>query len=155
MICFSEGFTILKNDLPIVEFGVVKKKITTSFGIESEAIFADFNWDNLLKEITTQNFEMQPISKFPKVKRDFALLLDSSVSFIDLKLAALQTEKTLLKDVHLFDVYTGSKLPKGKKSYALSFTLQHENKTLTDKQIDKIMSKLQQKFEADFGASLR
>ena len=152
---FSEGFTILKNDLPIVEFGVVKKKITTSFGIESEAIFADFNWDNLLKEITTQNFEMQPISKFPKVKRDFALLLDSSVSFIDLKLAALQTEKTLLKDVHLFDVYTGSKLPKGKKSYALSFTLQHKNKTLTDKQIDKIMSKLQQKFEADFGASLR
>lgn len=152
---FSEVICISKNNKTLVEFGVVKKKITAAFGIESEALFADFNWDNVLKEISTENFEMQPISKFPKVKRDFALLLDTSVSFIDLKTAALQVEKSLLKDVHLFDVYTGSKLPKGKKSYALSFTLQAENKTLTDKQIDKIMSKLQQKFEVDFGASLR
>jgi phenylalanyl-tRNA synthetase beta chain len=152
---FSEGICISKNDHSLVEFGVIKKRITASFGIESEALFADFNWGNLLQEISSENYEMQPISKFPKVKRDFALLLDNSVLFIDLKMAALQAEKTMLKDVHLFDVYTGSKLPKGKKSYALSFTLQAENKTLTDKQIDKIMSRLQQKFEADFGASLR
>jgi phenylalanyl-tRNA synthetase beta chain len=138
-----------------VEFGVVKKKITMAFGIDSEAIFADFNWDNVLKELSTENFEMHPILKFPKVRRDFALLLDNSVTFIDLKLAALQTEKSILKDVHLFDVYTGSNLPKGKKSYALSFTLQDKNKTLTDTQIDKIMSKLQKRFETDFGASLR
>ena len=79
----------------------------------------------------------------------------AEVGFGDLKNTAFQTEKSLLKEVHLFDVYTGKNLPEGKKSYALSFTLQDENKTLTDKQIDKIMNKLQQRFEKDFGATLR
>ena len=98
---------------------------------------------------------MQPIPKFPKVKRDFALLLDDAVSFSALQEAAFQTEKRILKDVNLFDVYTGKNLPEGKKSYALSFTLLDERKTLTDKQIEKIMKKLQNRFETDFGAVLR
>jgi phenylalanyl-tRNA synthetase beta chain len=98
---------------------------------------------------------MQPISKFPKVKRDFALLLDNKITFEDLRKAAFETEKYLLQYVHLFDVYTGNKLPEGKKSYALSFTIQDQSKTLTDKQVDKIMNKLQKRFENDFGASLR
>jgi phenylalanyl-tRNA synthetase beta chain len=152
---FSEGISIKKNSKTLVEFGVVKKKISAKFGIESEVLYADFNWDFVLGEISTNNFELSPIPKFPKVKRDFALLLDESVSFDELQSAAFQTEKNLLKDVNLFDVYTGSKLPKGKKSYALSFTIQDEKKTLTDKQIDKIMEKLQKRFETDFGASLR
>jgi phenylalanyl-tRNA synthetase beta chain len=97
----------------------------------------------------------QPISKFPKVKRDFALLLDNNITFEALKSAAFQTEKSLLKAVNLFDVYTGNKLPEGKKSYALSFTIQDQKKTLTDKQVDKIMNKLQKRFENDFAASLR
>ncbi|MEM7185770.1 MAG: phenylalanine--tRNA ligase subunit beta [Bacteroidota bacterium] len=152
---FSEGVSIhCKNGL-LAELGVVSKKILKHFDIDSEVIFADFNWDLVLSEIPTENKLMQPISKFPTVKRDFALLLDDSVSFDSLKNAALQTEKQLLKDVSLFDVYTGRKLPKGKKSYALSFTLQDEKRTLTDKQIDKIMGKLQQRFEKDFGAQLR
>jgi phenylalanyl-tRNA synthetase beta chain len=152
---FSEGISLVKNKKTLVEFGVIKKKVAKQLDVESELIYADFDWDIVLDEISIQNKLVKPISKFPKVKRDFALLLDEPVTFEALKLAAFQTEKNLLKEVSLFDVFTGKKLPKGKKSYALSFTIQDENKTLTDKQIDKIMQKLQKKFESDFGATLR
>ncbi len=152
---FSEGISFVKNNKNLVEFGVIKKNITSSFGIESETLYADFQWDQVLEEITTENFKLKPIPKFPKVKRDLALLIDEAVTFNSLKETAFKTEKQLLKNVTLFDVYTGDKLPKGKKSYALSFTIQDERKTLTDKQIDKIMKKLQQNFENEFGASLR
>ena len=152
---FSEGLSFSKNKKTLVEFGIIKKDITNSFGVEAETLFADFQWDNVLEEILTENFKLQSIPKFPKVKRDLALLLDESVSFNELQEAANKTEKHLLKRVTLFDVFTGKKLPSGKKSYALSFTLQDERKTLTDKQIDKIMKKLQQSFENEFGASLR
>lgn len=152
---FSEGITISKGKNALVEFGLVSKKVAKHFAIDTPVLFADFQWDAILTEIPTTNFILQPIPKFPKVKRDFALLLDNEVTFDTLKTAALQTEKQLLKEVSLFDVYTGKNLPKGKKSYALSFTLQDERKTLTDTQIDKIMNKLQQRFEKDFGAQLR
>lgn len=152
---FSEGISITKGKQTLVEFGVVTKKVVKQFDIEAQVLFIDFNWDMILSEIPTVNLTLKPIPKFPKVKRDFALLLDESITFDTLKTAALQTEKKLLKEVSLFDVYTGKNLPKGKKSYALSFTLQDDRKTLTDKQIDKIMSKLQQRFEKDFGAQLR
>ena len=98
---------------------------------------------------------MTDIPKYPEVRRDFALLLDQSVSFEEIHKVANQSEKQLLKNVNLFDVYEGEKLPKGKKSYAVSFTLQDEHKTLTDKQIDKIMNKLQTNFEKQLGAELR
>ena len=152
---FSEGITITKDQQNMVEYGVIAKKVSKHFDIDSQILFADFNWDAILRMIPVSNFKLAPIPKFPKVKRDFALLLDESISFDSLKLAAHQIEKQLLKEVSLFDVYTGKNLPKGKKSYALSFTLQDERKTLTDKQIDKIMNKLQQRFEKDFGAQLR
>lgn len=152
---FSEGLSFVKNKRTLVEFGVVSKKIAKHFDVDTEVFYADFNWDAVLEEIPTTNFQVQSIPKFPKVKRDFALLLDESVPFEALQKAALQTEKELLKEVSLFDVYTGKNLPKGKKSYALSFTLQDERKTLTDKQIEKIMNKLQRRFEKDFGATLR
>ncbi|GHC62788.1 phenylalanine--tRNA ligase subunit beta [Ulvibacter litoralis] len=152
---FSEGITIVSNKQTLVDFGIVKKNITNHFSVAAETLYADFDWDAILAKIPTEDRQFKAIPKFPKVKRDFALLLDDSVTFEALQKAALQTENHLLKDVSLFDVYTGSSLPKGKKSYALSFTIQDEKKTLTDKQIDKIMNKLQQKFEKDFGASLR
>lgn len=152
---FSEGISLVKNKKSLVEFGVLKKQVLKGFGIDSETLYADFNWDAVLAEITSETFHVQPIPKFPKVKRDFALLLDESVTFSELQEAAFKTEKQLLKNVNLFDVYTGKNLPKGKKSYALSFTLLDERKTLTDKQIDKIMKKLQNRFETDFGAELR
>ena len=152
---FSEGLSFSKNGKLLVEFGTINKSITANFGIDAETFYADFKWDDVLEEIATDNFILKAIPKFPKVKRDLALLIDESVTFDSLKKTAQQTEKKLLKNINLFDVYTGSKLPEGKKSYALSFTLQDEKRTLTDKQIDKIMKKLQQNFESEFGASLR
>ena len=152
---FSEGLSFSKNGKLLVEFGTINKSITANFGIDAETFYADFKWDDVLEEIATDNFILKAIPKFPKVKRDLALLIDESVTFDSLKKTAQQTEKKLLKNINLFDVYTGSKLPEGKKSYALSFTIQDEKRTLTDKQIDKIMKKLQQNFESEFGASLR
>ncbi|MDC1327422.1 phenylalanine--tRNA ligase subunit beta [Ulvibacter sp.] len=151
----SEGIALVKNNQVLVEFGVVSKKITSKLQVDNETHYADFQWDTILEEIGTDNHILQPISKFPKVKRDFALLLDDNISFENLETAAFQTEKSLLKAVNLFDVYTGAKLPEGKKSYALSFTIQDQKKTLTDKQVDKVMNKLQKRFEDDFGACLR
>ncbi|AFL81937.1 phenylalanyl-tRNA synthetase, beta subunit [Aequorivita sublithincola DSM 14238] len=152
---FSEGISFIRNKVTIVEFGIVNKKITKELDVDAEVFYADFNWDTVLKQISTKNFKLKPIAKFQAAQRDFALLLDSSVRFGDLRNAAINTERKFLKSVTLFDVYKGENLPEGKKSYALSFTIQDEEKTLTDKQIDKIMNKLQQKFETDFGAILR
>lgn len=152
---FSEGISFVVNKKILVDFGVVSEKILKHFEVENEAFYADFNWDVILAEISSSNFKMKPIPKYQSVSRDFALLVDESVSFGGLQQAAFQTEKKLLKNIQLFDVYTGDNLPKGKKSYAINFTLQDDNKTLTDKQIDKIMQKLQQKFEKEFGATLR
>ncbi len=152
---FSEGISFNRNKTTLVEFGIVKKKIATKLDINAEVFYADFNWDAVLKQISTKNFNLKPIAKFPGSERDFALLLDNSVKFQDLKNAAISTEKKLLKAVTLFDVYKGQNLPEGKKSYAINFTFQDEHKTLTDKQVDKIMSKLKQRFETDFGAVLR
>lgn len=152
---FSEGLAFVGKKQTLVEFGVVDSKISSEFGIDDTVFYADINWDAVLTQIPTEDFKFKSISKYPKVKRDFALLLDNNISFNELKQAALQTEKQLLVDVNLFDVYIGKSLPDGKKSYALSFTLQDKNKTLTDKQIDKIMNKLQSRFERDFSAVLR
>ena len=151
----SEGISLVNNNKTLVDFGVVSKKVTSQLQIDSETHYADFHWDAVLEEIKTSNQMFQPVSKFPKVKRDFALLLDNKITFEELKRAAFQTEKSLLTDVNLFDVYTGNKLPEGKKSYALSFTIQDQKKTLTDNQVDKIMNKLQKRFENDFEATLR
>ena len=118
-------------------------------------LYADFNWDQVLNFAKRNTIKFEPIPKFPEVRRDFALLLDDSVSFEEIHTIAKQTEKQLLKEVSLFDVYQGKNLPKGKKSYAVSFILQDEKKTLTDKQIDKIMNKLQHNFENKLGAELR
>jgi len=152
---FSEGIAFKRNKAVLVEFGIIKKKITKEFDIDAEVFYADFNWDAVLKQISTKNFKLKPIAKFQTAQRDFALLLDDSVRFGALRDAAFTAERKFLKSVTLFDVYKGKNLPEGKKSYALSFTIQDDEKTLTDKQIDKIMSKLQQKFETEFGASLR
>ena len=152
---FSEGLSFSFGKTKLVEFGVVKKKILKEFGINQEVLFADFDWNLVLQTLKSQKREFSAISKFQAVRRDFALLLDSAVKFEDIHNIARQTEKKLLKDVTLFDVYEGKNLPEGKKSYAVSFTLQDENKTLTDKQIDKIMNKLQNNFEKQLGAELR
>ena len=151
----SEGLILSLGKMKLVEFGIVKNPILKSFGISQDVLFADFNWDNILEVAKRNSITFKDIPKYPKVRRDFALLIDNNVSFESIYTLAKQSEKKLLKEVNLFDVYQGSKLPKGKKSYAVSFTIQDENKTLTDKQIDKIMNKLQASFEKQLGAVLR
>ncbi|MFD1294154.1 phenylalanine--tRNA ligase subunit beta [Lutibacter holmesii] len=152
---FSEGITFSLGKIKLVDFGVVKRSINKEFGIKQEVLFADFNWDNVLKVGGKTKIKIAELPKFPTVKRDFALLLDKEVSFGEIYNLAFQSERKLLKEVDLFDVYEGDKLAEGKKSYAVSFLLQDENKTLNDKQIDKIMQKLQQTFEKNVGATLR
>ena len=152
---FSEGISFSFNNARLVEFGVIKRKILKKFDINQEVLFADFNWDLIVETSKNQQNKFRGISKFQAVRRDFALLLDNSVRFEKIHEIAFKTEKDLLRDVNLFDVYEGANLPEGKKSYAVSFTLLDEKKTLTDKQIDKIMSKLQQNLEKQLGAELR
>ena len=152
---FSEGVTMSLGKIKLVEFGVIKSSILKEFGIKQSVLFADFNWDNLLKITGNKNMKVTELTKFPPVKRDLALLLDSEIEFKEIYNLAFQSEKHLLKEVDLFDVYEGDKLPKGKKSYAVSFLLQDESKTLADKEIDKTMKKLQQIFEKNLEAVLR
>ncbi len=152
---FAEGITLSLGKISLVSFGVVKKSILKSFGIKQEVLFADFQWEQILKLVGKKQIKIKELPKFPAVKRDLALLLDQTVSFKELYTTAYQSERNLLKDVDLFDVYEGDKLPEGKKSYALSFILQDEGKTLNDKQIDKVMQKLQQSFEKSYNAVLR
>ena len=139
----------------MVNFGVVDSKITKNFSIDSEILFADFDWDLIYKYAFKKEILVEEISKFPTSRRDFALLIDSDVKFADLEEASYKTDRKLLKKVYLFDVYEGKNLPKGKKSYGMSFYFSDANKTLTDKNIDRIMQKLQKEFENNFGASLR
>jgi len=152
---FSEGQQLSVGKHSLVEFGSLKASTLKSFGISQSVFCADFNWDNLLKVINQQTIKFKDISKYPEVKRDFSLLINEDVTFESIFKLAKQTENNFLKDINLFDVYTGDKLAEGKKSYAVSFTLQDKNKTLTDVQIDKIMSKIQKRFESELSAELR
>jgi phenylalanyl-tRNA synthetase beta chain len=151
---FSEGIAIGVGSNTLVEFGVVKKSVLKHFGIKQEVFYADFNWALVLKQMSSK-IKYIEIPKYPEVRRDLALLVDQSVTYDTIYTIARQTEKVLLKNVNLFDVYEGQNLPEGKKSYALSFIIQDATKTLEDAQIDKIMSKLKKNFETELGASLR
>lgn len=126
----------------LASWGIVSHKILKVFDIDSEVYFADINWKELLKAIRNLKVNYVELTKFPAVKRDLALLLDKKVQFAEIEKIAYETEKKLLKEVSLFDVYEGKNLEAGKKSYAVSFLLQDDNATLNDKQIDKIMQKL-------------
>ncbi|WP_040280924.1 phenylalanine--tRNA ligase subunit beta [Psychroserpens damuponensis] len=152
---FSEGISLSIGKKKLVDFGIVNRTVLKHFGISQEVLYADFNWDNVIDMAKHNSISYKELPKYPLVRRDFALLLNEDVTFEAIDKIAMQTEKQLLKDVDLFDVYQGKNLPKGKKSYAVSFMIQDENKTLTDKQIDKIMNKLQANFEKQLGAELR
>lgn len=151
---FSEGIALAIGKEIIVELGTIKKGILKHFDIKQEVLFADFYWGRIQKYVSTK-IKFTDIPKYPEVRRDLALLLDESIPFEKVYQIAKQTEKTLIKEINLFDVYQGKNLPEGKKSYAVSFTIQDSTKTLTDAQIDKTMSKLQGNFEKELGATLR
>jgi len=152
---FSEGLTYAHHGKSLLHFGFVKKDILDKFDINQEVLYAELDFRLLADLAKNNNIQYQEIPKFPQVRRDFALLLDHSVPFDALKKIALKTEKNILNSIELFDVYEGDKLPKGKKSYGVSFYFQDSKKTLTDKYVDRIMGKLQNQFEKELGAQLR
>ena len=139
----------------LCEMGTVCHKLLKKMDIDQDVFYADINWDNVMRAIKKNEVLYHDISKFPSVSRDLALLIDKSVEFEQIEQIAHQTEKKLLKSVELFDVYEGKNLPEGKKSYAVNFILQDETKTLNDKQIEAIMTKLINNLKQKLGAELR
>ena len=151
----AEGFRWQIGNTLLGTIKVIKNKVLKDFGIKQEVLVADLQWEVILQEVQGNKVLYKEIAKYPEVRRDLALLLDEKVAFSDIYRVATATEKDILKSVNLFDVYQGDKLPQGKKSYAVSFVLQDEKKTLADKQIDKTMQRLQAAFESQLGAALR
>lgn len=153
---YSVGLSITTSSgRQLGTMGIVSPKICKELDIETDVYYAELSWTLLMKEIKKSKVTFSEISKFPAVKRDLALLLEKNVQFAEIEKIATESERKLLKDVALFDVYEGKNLPAGKKSYAVSFYLQDEGKTLNDKQIDAIMKKIQTNLEQKLGAQLR
>lgn len=153
---FSDGLVLKATNGKALGFiGIVARKQLKAFDIEQEVYYADLDWNQLLKQNKQYKAVINDLPKYPEVKRDFALLVDKSVEFADLARAAFATEKKLLKNVYLFDVYEGKNLEAGKKSYALSFILQDAENTLKDTQIENIMNRMKATFEEKFHATLR
>ena len=153
---FSSGMTVEnRGGKKLYEMGIISKKLLKQFGLDNPVFYAELNWTALMKMVKKNEVVYTEVPKFPAVSRDLALLVDNSVEFAQIEQIALQTEKKLLKKVELFDVYEGDKLPVGKKSYAVNFILQDEEKTMGDKQIDAIMQKLIVNIKKQLGAELR
>ncbi len=152
---FSYAITFRKKKADIAIIGKLNSKLLNQFDIEQEVFYADINWDNLFELLKKYKTSYKEVPKYPAVRRDLALLIDKSVSFDKIQIVANHVERKLLRSVNLFDVYEGKGIPEGKKSYAVSFILQDENKTLTDKLIDKTMNKISRQLEKELGASLR
>ena len=153
---FSAGITIEnRGGKKLIEMGIIAKKLQKQFGLDAPVFYAELNWTALMKVIKKNEVLYTEVPKFPAVSRDLALLVDNSVEFAQIEQIARQTEKKLLKNVELFDVYEGDKLPAGKKSYAVNFVLQDEEKTMGDKQIDAIMQKLITNLKKQLNAELR
>lgn len=144
-----------RSGLKLAQYGIVNPELCKKMDIAAEVYYADFWWNNLLTESAKNKVLYKEISKYPEVKRDLALLVDKNTKFADIEKIAYESERNLLKEVYLFDVYEGKNLEAGKKSYAVSFVMQDENKTLTDKQIDGMMQKIQKNLENKLGAKLR
>src|SRR5574344_91830 len=152
---FSDGFTYLINGKELAVMGTISPLRAKQFGIKQPVFMAEVAWKQIIKAVKRNNVIYAELPKFPEVRRDLALLIDESVSFKEIMTTAYATEKRLLKNVNLFDVYTGDKIGEGKKQYAVSFTLQDPEKTLTDTAVEAIMNKLLKAFEQKFGAALR
>ena len=153
---FSAGISIEnRGGKVLVEMGILTKKLQKQFGIDNSVYYAELNWTQLMKATKKNEITFTEVPKFPAVSRDLALLVDKGVAFAQIEQVARQTEKKMLKKVELFDVYEGDKLPVGKKSYAVNFILQDEEKTMGDKQIEAIMQKLITNIKKQLGAELR
>ncbi|MBX2915039.1 MAG: phenylalanine--tRNA ligase subunit beta [Cyclobacteriaceae bacterium] len=151
---FEYGMKLMKGSKEIGKLGKVKTSLTKDFGIKQEIFYADLN-TALLFRSANPKFVVQEVPKFPEVRRDLSLVLDKQVTFDEIRTLVLTTEKKLVKDIIAFDVYEGDKIPAGKKAYALGFTLLDESKTLTDDEIEKVMTRLMGAFEGKMGAVIR
>lgn len=151
---FEYGLKMLLNDKELVKMGKVSSALTKKTGLKQEIFYADIDWDLLLKK-TNNNIVYEEVSKFPEVRRDLSLVIDKKVSFEEIRKIAQNNEQRLLRSINVFDVYEGENIDKDKKAYAISFILQDKEKTLTDKVIDKTMTKLMSSFESDLGAIIR
>ena len=149
------GLNYNRGSKTLVKFGKVAAEALKKVDIDKEVFYADFNFDMILTLARKNTIVFQDVSKFPAVRRDLSMLIDKNISFGQLKQIAQKTERKLLKEVNVFDVYEGDKLPVGKKSYALSFIIEDIEKTLTDKTIDAIMQKLIYNLEKEAGAEVR
>ena len=154
---FAEGtcYKLPGSGALLVSMGTVAPSLARRFGIKQPVFAAEINWQVLFELIKRDKVSFTELPKFPSVRRDLALLLDESVSYADLRAAAFKQAKKLLKQVGLFDVYRGDKIPEGKKQYALSFVIQDTEKTLTDQDTERVMERLLTTFQKDFGAQLR
>ena len=151
----TDGYCYKIGEKIVARLGQIHPNLTSHFSIKKCIYYGEINWDLVLKLCKNTKTKFKSISKFPSVKRDLALLLDEDISFSSLEKIAKQTEKKYLKEIQLFDVYKGDKLEKGKKSYALSFLIEDQEKTLTDKQIDNMMDNLIKAFEQKANAKVR
>lgn len=153
---YHKGLSVMnRGGKLLAELGIICKKLQKAMGIENEVYYADINWTAVTKAVRKSAISFREISKYPAVSRDLALLLDKDVKFEAIERIAYQSEKKFLKEVDLFDVYEGKNLPEGKKSYAVNFILQDESKTLNDKQIDAIMTKIIANLKKELKAELR
>ncbi len=152
---YTDGLVYKLGDTTITEFGIIAYSLIKGFDLKENVFYGDIYWDNVFSSLMTHKFEFAELPKYPEVRRDVALLLDKSVMFEDIKRIALKTENYYIKKINLFDVYTGEKIEKGKKSYAVTFILQDLKSTLTDKQIDRIMNNLHNAFIKEFKAEIR
>ncbi len=152
---FAEGVAYSMNNRLLVEFGSLSPKALKTMGIKQAVFYADFHWQNILKIVKQSDVQYQEVSKFPVVRRDLALVVDKTVKFESIEKLAYKAEKRILKSVNLFDIYEAEDLGENKKSYSVSFFLQNDEKTLNDKQIDKMMNRFIHIFEENLGAIIR
>jgi phenylalanyl-tRNA synthetase beta chain len=152
---FSEGIRYESGKNKLAELGVVTSSLLRKTGVETDVYYADLDWGLLLSENKNHIVKFRELPKYPEVRRDLALVIDKEVRFSRLKELAFRTEKQLLRKVSLFDIYEGKGIPEGKKSYAISFVLRDDNKTLNDRQIEKAMERLLTVFTKELGAALR
>ncbi len=153
LLAEGEAFSI--NNKPLLSIGRLSAAILKQFDIKQTVYYAEVDWSNLLREVKPDNVKFTEISRYPEVRRDLALVLDKQVKFSQIEALAYRNGKGILRKVNLFDVYEGEKIEAGKKSYAVSFILQDDNKTLTDNDIEKLMKRLAEVFEKELGAFIR
>jgi len=152
---FADYAEVQVKQIAIGYIGSVKKAVLKNFDIANEVFYAELDMEAIMKRASTMKHDIAAAPKFPEVKRDLSMVLDANVKYSDIKELALKQDKKLLRDVSIFDVYEGDKIEQGKKSYALSFVLRDDESTLTDKQIDGVMAKLESVFEKNLGAVIR